>query len=135
MPASYLHSVVPEMEDEKWWERSEVIPPGLKKRWAEFGELARKCWAKVKEKDLPPGEQFAAFLECMETGDPVSPKEVEECARIGYPLSPHPICVVAKVAKGIPPERAVEECLKEGKVHPVSLLACRAARQELERRS
>jgi len=122
------------VQEGEWWERAEAIPPGLRKRWAEFAELARRCWAKVKEKDLPPGQRFAEFLECMESGDPVSPKEVEECAKIGYPLSPHPICVVAKVARDVPPERAVDECLKEGKVHPISLLACRAAKAELERR-
>lgn len=107
------------------------IPPGLKKRWEEFGELSRKCWAKVKAKGLPTGEQFEEFFKCMETGDPVSPAEVEECARIGYPLAPHPICVIAKTAKDMPAEKAVEECLKEGRVHGISLLACRAAKKEL----
>jgi len=104
------------------------IPPGLKKRWIEFGELSRKCWAKVKARGLPPGEQFEEFLKCMESGDPATQAEIEECARIGYPLSPHPICIIAKTAKGMSAEQAVEECLKEGHVHGISLLACRAAK-------
>jgi hypothetical protein len=108
---------------------SEVLPPGLRERWREFGELSRRCWAKAKEAGGPTEEQFSRFWECMRTGDPtVSPGEVEECARIGHPLAPHPICVIAKTAKGLSSERAVEECLKEGSVHGISLLACRAAK-------
>jgi len=105
------------------------IPPGLRKRWEEFGELSRKCWRKAKEKYETAEKQFPAFWECMETGDPVSPAEVEECAKIGYPLAPHPICVIAKTAKDMSPSQAVEECLREGRVHGISLLACRAAKR------
>jgi len=107
------------------------IPPGLRKRWEEFGELSKKCWTKVKEKELPTEKAFPEFWECMKTGDPVSPAEVEECARIGHPLAPHPICVIAKTAKDMSPGQAVEECLREGQVHGISLLACRAAKKGL----
>jgi len=106
----------------------EVVPPGLRKRWEEFGELSRKCWAKVKPKELPTAKAFEEFFSCMRTGDPVSRAEVEGCARIGHPLAPAPICVLVKTAKDIPPAQAVKECLDEGKVHGISLLACRAAK-------
>lgn len=107
------------------------VPPGLKKRWTEFGELSGKCWAKVKEKKLPPEEAFPAVWKCMKTGDPVSPAEVEQCARIGHPLAPHPICIISKTTKDLSPSQAVEECLAEGSVHGISLLACRAAKRGL----
>ncbi len=106
------------------------IPPGLKKRWEEFGELSKKCWIKVKAKKLLTEKAFPEFWECMRTGDPVVSKaEIEECTRIGHPLAPHPICVISKIAKDLSAGEAAEECLKEGAVHGISLLSCRAAKR------
>jgi len=107
----------------------EVIPPGLRKRWEEFGELSRKCWTKVKAMALPPEKALPHFWDCMKAGDPVVSKaEMEECARLGHPLAPHPICVIAHTAKDMAPSEAVKACIEEGRVHGISLLACRAAK-------
>jgi hypothetical protein len=108
---------------------SPEIPAGLKKRWEEFGELARTCWAKVEAKDhvkLPTEERFKMFWECMKEGDPISPAEVEKCEKAGIKLAPHPICVLAERAKGLSYEEAAKKCLKEGRVHGISYLACQA---------
>jgi len=105
------------------------IPVGLKKRWEEFGDLSRKCWTKVKAEEGSTEQQFERFWNCMKTGDPVSSAEVEECAAIGHPLAPHPICVIAKTAKGMMAGQAVDECLREGQVHGISKLACEAAKR------
>ncbi|MHA1827088.1 MAG: hypothetical protein ACTSX6_00420 [Candidatus Heimdallarchaeaceae archaeon] len=107
---------------------AEEIPPGLKKRWEEFGELSRKCWMKVEEKDskIPVEKRFEMFWECMKEGDPISPKEVERCKKAGIELAPHPICVLAETAKGLSHKEAAKKCLKEGRVHGISYLACKA---------
>jgi len=106
----------------------EVIPPGLRKRWEEFGELSRKCWGKVP-KDTPAAKAFPMVWECMRVGDPaVSKAEIEECTRLGHPLAPHPICVLAHTARDMTGPEAVEKCIEEGRVHGISLLACRAAK-------
>ena len=105
------------------------IPPGLKKRWKEFAELSRKCWDKVEARDhqkLTGEQRLRMFWQCMETGDPIPYSEVLKCERAGIKLSPHPICVIAKVAEGLSEEEAAERCLREGKVHPISYLACKA---------
>ena len=105
------------------------IPPGLEKRWKEFGELSRKCWRKVEEKDhkrLSSEERFREFWECMKEGDPVSPELVKRCEEAGIKLAPHPICVLAEEAKGLNPIEAAKKCLEEGRVHGISLLACKA---------
>jgi hypothetical protein len=105
------------------------LPPGLKKRWEEFGELSRKCWLKAKELKVYPQDQFPVFWECMKEGDPVvSQAEIKECASIGHTLAPHPICVIAQTVRGISPDKAVENCIAEGRIHGISLLACRAAK-------
>jgi len=44
---------------------SSTIPPGLKKRWEEFGKLSKECWERVKSLDLPVGEAFSKFFACM----------------------------------------------------------------------
>jgi hypothetical protein len=106
------------------------LPPGLKKRWEQFGALSRECWLKAKKDPSQPAEkQFPIFWECMKEGDPsASQTEISECAEIGRPLAPHPICVIAQTVRGIEPAEAVKICLAEGRVHGISLLACRAAK-------
>ena len=107
----------------------EIIPPGLRKRWEEFGELSRKCWIEAKKKEVSAEKQFPVFWDCMREGDPaVSKAEMEECLHLGRPLAPHPICVIAHTVKGISAAEAVKMCLEEGRVHGISLLACRAAK-------
>jgi len=107
----------------------EVVPPGLRKRWEEFGDLSRSCWLKAKKQEVSAEKQFPVFWECMKEGDPaVSKAEMGECLRLGRPLAPHPICVMAEVAKGASSSEAVKKCLDEGRVHGISLLACRAAK-------
>jgi len=108
---------------------SAVIPPGLRKRWEEFGELSRKCWLEAKKKAVSAEKQFPVFWDCMREGDPaVSKAEMEECMRLGRPLAPHPICVIAHTVKGASSSEAVAKCLEEGRVHGISLLACHAAK-------
>lgn len=120
----------------------EVIPLALKARWEAFGEAARKCWARAKE--VPePAKDFIEFLECMRVeakrtglwemlGSPeVDPELIKRCAEIGRPLAPHPICVITKIAEDKTQKQAVDECLAEGKVHGISLLACKAELGEL----
>lgn len=108
---------------------STVIPPGLRKRWEEFGELSRKCWLEAKKKEVSAEKQFPVFWDCMREGDPaVSKAEMEECSRLGRPLAPHPICVIAHTVKGVSAADAVKMCLEEGRVHGISLLACRAVK-------
>lgn len=104
------------------------IPEGLRKRWEEFGELSRKCWAKVEAQDhrIPTEKRFAMFWKCMSEGDPISPEEIRKCEEAGIKLAPHPICVIAKRAEGKSYAEAVSECLAEGKVHGMSYLACKA---------
>jgi len=107
------------------------IPPGLKKRWEKFAEASRKCWDEVEKQDsrLPPEERFKRFWKCMDVEaakDPVPYSLVEKCEEIGHPLEPHPICVLAKTAEGKSYREAREECLREGKVHGISLIACKA---------
>jgi hypothetical protein len=105
------------------------LPPGLKKRWEEFGAESRACWLKAKKTEGTPEKQFPVFWECMKEGDPqVSQAEINECAAIGHHLAPHPICVIAQTVRGISPEDAVKNCLQEGRIHGISLLACRAAK-------
>lgn len=105
------------------------LPPGLKKRWEEFGESSRKCWLKAKKEEASAEKQFPVFWECMKEGDPpVSQAEMQECAAIGHPLAPHPICVIAHTVKGMSSSDAVKACLEEGRVHGISLLACRVAK-------
>jgi len=58
-----------------------------------------------------------------ELGDPVSPEKVRELERKGYEIHAHPICVLAKKAKGMTEKEAESECLAEGKVHPISFWA------------
>jgi len=58
-----------------------------------------------------------------ELGDPVSPEKVKELERKGYEIHAHPICVLAKKAKGMTEKEAESECLAEGKVHPISFWA------------
>jgi len=108
---------------------SAVVPPGLKKRWEEFGELSRGCWLKAKKAEVSAEKQFPLFWDCMKEGDPaVSKAEMEECVRLGRPLAPHPICIISHIAKGASSPEAVTKCLEEGRVHGISLLACRAAK-------
>jgi hypothetical protein len=116
------------------------IPPKLKERWEKFAEAARKCWAETEAKVPEDGiKRLKTFWSCMEVeaknsglmeaiGSPtVTPAEIKKCAEIGHPLAPAPICVLKKVAEDKPKDVAVKECLEEGKVHGISLLACRAA--------
>lgn len=108
----------------------EIIPPGLKKRWEEFGNLSHSCWlkAKAQAKGKTGEEEFPIFWECMKKLDPViSKEEQEECKRIGHTLAPHPICVLANISKGMTSSEAVDACLKEGRIHGISLIACKAA--------
>lgn len=105
------------------------LPLGLKKRWEEFGELSRTCWLKAKKQETTSEKQFPVFWACMKEGDPpVSQAEMDECKALGHPLAPHPICVIAQVVKGVSSTDAVKKCLEEGRVHGISLLACRAAK-------
>lgn len=106
----------------------EKIPFGLKKRWEEFAQLSRKCWAKVEAQDhrIPTEKRFAMFWKCMSEGDPIPYEEILKCERAGIKLAPHPICVIAKEAEGKTKEEAAQECLREGKVHGISYLACKA---------
>jgi len=105
------------------------VPSALLERWKSFGALSRKCWDKVEAADhkkMTTAERFSMFWECMKTGDPVSPEEVRRCREAGIELAPHPICVMAEQAKGLSAEEAARKCLEEGRVHGISLLACRA---------
>jgi len=107
----------------------ELVPEGLRKRWEEFGELSRKCWAKVEAQDhkaLPADVRFQKFWNCMRKGDPIPLSEVRKCEKAGIKLAPHPICVIAKRAEGKSYEQAAKECVEEGNVHGISYLACKA---------
>jgi len=104
------------------------IPPRLEKRWREFGSLSKKCWSKVEAQDhsIPTEKRFAMFWDCMRSGDPIPVSEVAKCERAGIELAPHPICVIAKEAPGKSHSQAARECVKEGNVHGISYLACKA---------
>ena len=104
------------------------VPKKLLERWEEFGKLSRECWKEVKSLDLPTKEAFAKYWSCMsEKGAHLlTTKEAIEAG-----VEPHPICVLAKVAKGISEESAREACRREGKFHGISLLAAEL-RKEME---
>jgi len=58
-----------------------------------------------------------------ELGDPVPPEKVKELEQKGFEIHGHPICILAKTAKGMSRQEAERECLAEGKVHPISFWA------------
>jgi len=119
------------------------IPSGLKERWEEFGSAAKSCWEKVPEEELSAREAFSRFWKCMEkkaggtssessssSSSSIYPdltrEQAKKCKEMGYPVEPHPICVLDKVAEGKTEAEASEQCLKEGKFHGISALACKA---------
>ncbi|HDD45186.1 MAG TPA: hypothetical protein ENG63_10065 [Candidatus Desulfofervidus auxilii] len=112
----------------------EHMPEKEEKDVLGLGELVHFCWEAVRQKEKKLGasyskyEKFKDVWECISTGqppdDPISPLEIEEL-RAKCDLKPHPICLLRKVTEGIPIEEAEEQCLREGKVHPISLMACR----------
>ena len=99
--------------------RADVIPPGLKKRWEEFGQLSRECWEKVGVLDLPAGEAFTKFFACMSSKG-AHLMSVEEARRYG--VAAHPIAVRALMEKGLTEEEAEKQAIEEGKFHGVSLM-------------
>jgi len=98
---------------------SSTIPPGLKKRWEEFGKLSKECWERVKSLDLPVGEAFSKFFACMSSKG-AHLMTVEEARK--YHVAPHPIAVLSKMAKGMSREEAEEATIAEGKFQPISLM-------------
>jgi len=92
-----------------------------------LGELVKLCWKKCYEKlgkDAPPAEKFRFVWNCVREGDPVSPELVEEMKKKGYEPKAAPICVISKMVKeGLTKEQAEEECIKEGKLHPINVYA------------
>ncbi|RLB11529.1 MAG: hypothetical protein DRG27_00975, partial [Deltaproteobacteria bacterium] len=92
-----------------------------------LGELVKLCWKKCYEKlgkDAPPVEKFRFVWNCIREGDPVSPELVEEMKKKGYEPKAAPICVISKMVKeGLTKEQAEEECIKEGKLHPINVYA------------
>ena len=57
--------------------------------------------------------------------DPVSPEVVQKMKERGMEVLPHPICVLSKVSQGLSRDRAEEECIAEGKLHPISIILSR----------
>lgn len=98
----------------------EIVPPGLRKRWEEFGEASRSCWAEIKPLKLPTMTAFERYWLCMKKRA-AHLLTVEEA--IKYGVKPHPICVLAKRADGISEAEARRQCIEEGKFHGVSLIA------------
>jgi len=92
-----------------------------------LGELVKLCWEKCYEKlgkDAPPVEKFRFVWNCIKEGDPVSPELVDEMREKGYKPKAAPICVISKMVKeGLTKEQAEEECIKEGKLHPINVYA------------
>lgn len=100
---------------------AEVIPPGLKKRWEEFGRQVRACWSYVHQRypDAPAVEAFEHYWECMRSQG-VHLMSIEEARRYG--VAPHPIAVIAGIQKGMSRDEAEEQAIREGKFHGISLM-------------
>jgi len=57
--------------------------------------------------------------------DPISKQTIALMKEKGCDIKAHPICVLAKRAKGESLEQATKECIDEGKVHWISLYKCK----------
>jgi len=99
--------------------RTDIIPPGLKKRWEEFAELSKACWEKVNVLELPAAEAFPKFWACM-SGKGAHLMSVTEAKK--YNVRPHPISVIAKMAKGLTRKQAEKQAIEEGKFSFISLM-------------
>ena len=109
----------------------DIIPAGLKKRWEQFAKAVRESWKKVHEEGKKGGEAFERFWELMreKAKAGVHLMSVEEAKRYG--VKPHPICVLAKRAKGMTYEEAARQCIEEGKFHGISLLRAEIEKEKL----
>jgi len=90
----------------------------LRTHWQD--QVTAKWWERIGRR---LGHIAAEVVE--ELGDPVSPEVVRRMRERGLEVLPHPICVLSKVSKGLSRERAEEECISEGKLHPISIILSR----------
>lgn len=105
-------SAILEVLEEECYE----IADHVRTNWQD--KILAKWWERMGRK-----LGFIATEAKEELGDPVSPEEVKKLEQAGYKIKAHPICVISKMAKGKPREKAEAECLAEGKVHPISFWA------------
>jgi len=101
---------------------TDIIPPGLKRRWEEFAEAVRASWKKVHEEGLKGGEAFERFWQLMRERAKAGVHLMSVAEAKRYRVKPHPFAVFAKMAKGLSREQAEKEAIEEGKFHGISLL-------------
>jgi len=108
-----------------------VIPEGLRKRWEQFAKAVRKSWEEVHKEGLKGIKAFERFWNLMSryARAGVHLMSVEEAMKYG--VKAHPICVLAKMARGLSRREAEEQCKKEGKFHGISLLRAEIEKHKL----
>ena len=125
-----VHERYPEASTvEKFKAAWDCIRKGIPSEHLEgMGELVRHCWEKVHNEmpDAPTAQKFEAVWKCMREGDPVSPDILERMREVGWEPKPAPMCVIAKEARGEPRAKAEQECINEGKLHPINVIAFEA---------
>lgn len=101
-----------------------TVPAGLKERWEEFASDVRRCWANARKKypKGPTEKLFGAYMSCMRTG---AYHDISYSEAVKAGIEPHPICVLAKEAKGLSKSEAEEQCLREGSFHGISVLGAK----------
>ena len=117
------------------------IPKGLKKRWETFGKASKYCWEREDVKEAleagETGKAFELFSSCMKEAASkgihlLTTSQAQICEAMGREVSAHPICVLAKQAKGISKSEAEKQCKAEGHFHPISALLCEVFLKEKE---
>ena len=100
------------------------IPPGLKERWEAFTREVKACWKEAHRKypEGPAEKLFEAYFECMRKG---AYHDITYEKAIAAGIEPHPLCVIAKMVKGMSESEAREQCLREGKYHGISVIRAR----------
>ena len=129
---SIVCSITPEGHSEEEEMKVEKIDDDI----LGLGELVKLCWEKCYKQlgeDAPPAEKFRFVWNCIKEGDPVSPELVKEMREKGYTPKAAPMCVISKMVKeGMSKEQAEEECIEEGKLHPINVYAFLAKEKEGE---
>ena len=129
---SIICSITPERHSEEEEMKVEKIDDDV----LGLGELVKLCWEKCYKQlgeDAPPAEKFRFVWNCIKEGDPVSPELVKEMREKGYTPKAAPVCVISKMVKeGMSKEQAEEECIEEGKLHPINVYAFLAKEKEGE---
>jgi len=125
-----VHKEMPDAPShEKFKAVWECMRHGIPEKHIEsMGELVKHCWEKIHEKmpDAPSHEKFKAVWECIREGDPVSRELLEKMKAVGWNIKPAPMCVIAKEVQGKTRAQAEKECIEEGKLHPINVIAFKA---------